>query len=181
MGIKSLTIYCSSSEKLSKDYFDLSEKIGIFLAKKSIRIIYGGGKKGLMGRVSKSSTIIGGEVIGIIPKFLVDKENANYEITETIVVNSMIDRKKKLFDMGDAYLILPGGSGTIEEAAEIISWKILGIHKKDIIIFNYNNFWDPLIKMYENIKIKKFGNKNLQNICIHIKSFQEFIEYFPNE
>jgi hypothetical protein len=82
--------------------------------------------------------------------------------------------------MGDAYLILPGGSGTIEEATEVISWKILGIHNKQIIVFNFNNFWDPLIKMYEKAKIKKFGNKNLQNICIHIKTIEEFIKYFQN-
>ncbi len=90
-------------------------------------------------------------------------------------------RKEKLFNMGDAYLILPGGSGTIEEATEIISWKILGIHNKDIIIFNFKNFWNPLIEMYEKAKINNFGNKNLQNICIHVKTIEEFIEYFPNE
>ena len=82
--------------------------------------------------------------------------------------------------MGDAYLILPGGSGTIEEATEVISWKILGIHNKKIFIFNYKNFWNPLIKMYDNAKTKKFGNKNLQNICIHIKTIKELNKYFPN-
>ena len=88
-------------------------------------------------------------------------------------------RKNKLFDMGDAYLILPGGSGTIEEFTEIISWKILGIHNKNIIIFNYKNYWNPLIKMYEKAKIKNFGNNNLQNTCILVRTFQEFIENFP--
>ena len=180
MPIKSLTIYCSSSNKLTQDYYNLAQNIGNFLAKKSIKIIYGGGKAGLMGRVSKSSVILGGEVIGIIPKHLVTKEKINYKTTKTIIVDSMSIRKQKLFDMGDAYLILPGGSGTIEEATEVISWKILGIHKKEIIIFNFNNFWDPLIKMYEEVKIKKFGNKNLQNICIHIRTIEEFTKYFSN-
>ena len=93
----------------------------------------------------------------------------------------MTDRKKKLYELGDAFLILPGGSGTIEEATEIISWKILGLHNKKIIIFNYKRYWDPLINMYENAKVKKFGNKNLQNICIHVKNMKEFIKIFPNE
>ena len=79
----------------------------------------------------------GGEVIGIIPKFLMKKEKINYQITETIIVKNMSERKKKLFNLGDAFLILPGGSGTIEEATEIISWKILGIHKKRYNNFNY--------------------------------------------
>ena len=81
MTIKSLTIYCSSSDKLTKDYYDLAEKIGLFLASKSIKIIYGGAKIGIMGEIAKSSTIIGGEVIGIIPKFLATKEKINYSIT----------------------------------------------------------------------------------------------------
>ena len=180
MSIKSLTIYCSSSEELTQDYYDLAEKIGNFLAKKSIQIIYGGGKAGLMGKIANSSTNMGGEVIGIIPRILATKEKINYETTETIIVENMSIRKNKLFDMGDAYLILPGGSGTIEEATEVISWKILGIHNKQIIIFNFNNFWNPLIKMYEKAKVKNFGNKNLQNICIHIKTIEEFIQYFQN-
>lgn len=180
MSIKSLTIYCSSSDKLSKDYYNLADKIGAFLAKKSIRIIYGGGKTGLMGKISKSSTKIGGKVIGIIPKNLVKKEKISYEITETIIVDNMSIRKNILFYMGDAYLILPGGSGTIEEATEVISWKLLGIHNKDIIIFNYKNFWNPLIQMYNKAKNKNFGNKNLQNICTHIRTFEEFKKYFSN-
>ena len=180
MSIKSLTIYCSSSEALTQNYYDLAEKIGNFLAKKSIQIIYGGGNAGLMGKIANSSTNMGGKVIGIIPSILATKERINYETTETIIVENMSIRKNKLFDMGDAYLILPGGSGTIEEATEVISWKILGIHNKQIIIFNFNNFWNPLLKMYEKIKVEKFGNKNLQNICIHVKTIGEFIKYFQN-
>ena len=179
MDIKSLTIYCSSSSKLSKEFYKISDDIGYFLAKKSIKIIYGGAKLGMMGRVSRASFINGGKVIGIIPKFLSDKEKISFDTTKTIIVKNMSMRKKKLFDMGDAYLILPGGSGTIEEATEVISWKIIGLHNKEIIIFNHNNFWKPLLDMYENIKNNNFGNKNLQNICKHVSNFQEFKKIFP--
>jgi uncharacterized protein (TIGR00730 family) len=179
MTIKSLTIYCSSSNELSRDLYILCDKIGIFLANKSIRIIYGGGKTGLMGRVAKSSLETGGKVIGIIPEFLTNEENINYEITKTIVVDSMSERKKLLFDMSDAFLILPGGPGTIEEATEVISWKILDIHNKDIILFNYKKHWDSLISLYDEAKEKNFGKKNLQNICKHVSTFEEFIKIFP--
>ena len=178
MSIKSLTIYCSSSDKLKQNYYELADQIGAFLAKKQISIIYGGGKKGIMGKISNSAMDAGGEVIGVIPKILAKKEKINNKTTRTIIVENMTTRKKILFNMGDAYLILPGGSGTIEEATEVISWKILGLHNKKIIIFNLNNFWDPLIEMYKKAKIEKFGNKNLQNICIHIKTIEQFTNHF---
>ena len=179
MTIKSLTIYCSSSKNLPIEYYNIGENIGSHLANKSINIIYGGGSNGIMGSVSNSSFKNGGKVIGIIPKFLINKENINNNITKTIIVNDMYERKKKLFEKGDAFLILPGGSGTIEEATEIISSKLLGLHKKEIIIYNYKGFWNPLIRMYEIAKIKKFGKKNLQSICKHVNTFEQFIKLFP--
>lgn len=178
MEIKSLTIYCAHSNNLEKKYYDLSVQIGEFLGKNNIKIIYGGGSIGMMGHLSKSAISIGGTVIGIIPEFLDKKEIINNNITETIIVKDMSERKQKLFELGDAILVLPGGSGTIEEATEIISWKFLGIHKKKIILFNYNNFWGPLIDMYDQTKQKKFGNKNLQSICDYVSSFKEFVKLF---
>ena len=179
MLIKSLTIYCSSSDKLSSNFYKLGEELGIFLAKKSIKIIFGGGKVGLMGKVSNSAFNHGGDVIGIIPEFLATKEKKSDQTTKTLVVKNMIDRKKKLFELGDAYLILPGGSGTIEEATEVISWKFLGLHNKEIIIFNYLGYWDDLLKTYQNAKDNNFGNKNLQNICQHVRTLKEFFKLFP--
>ncbi len=178
MDIKSLTIYCSSSNLLDNKYYKLAKEIGIFLSIKKITIIYGGGKVGLMGEISKSAINSGGKVIGVIPKFLNSKEIINYNISETIIVNDMSQRKKKMFQLGDAFLILPGGSGTIEEATEIISWKLLDIHNKKIIIFNYNNFWNSLIKMYDKVKKEDFAKTNLQDICINIKSLKEFKKLF---
>jgi len=180
MKIKSLTIYCSSSENLNKKYYDLAENIGLFLATKSIKIIFGGGKTGLMGKVSKSAFVNGAEVIGIIPEFLTTKEKVSHETTKTIVVKNMTERKKKLFEYADSFLILPGGSGTIEEASEIISWKFLGLHNKNIIIFNYKGYWDNFIKLYDEAKEKNFGNKNLQSICHHVNTLDQFVNLFKN-
>ena len=179
MTIKSLTIYCSSSNNLTSDYYDLAEKIGKFLSRKSIQIIYGGGSVGLMGKVASSAYNTGGHVIGIIPTFLVSQEKISRETYKTIIVKNMSERKKKLFEMGDAFLILPGGSGTIEEATEVISWKFLGLHNKEIIIFNFKDFWNPLIKIYMKKNNKKFGNKNLQNKTNHINTLKEFKKLFP--
>ena len=178
MSIKSLTIYCSSSNLITNDFFNLGEEIGEYLAKKSIKIVYGGGKTGIMGKISSSCHISGGNVVGIVPKNLATNEIINNQV-KIIMVEDMSERKKELLRMGDAILILPGGSGTIEEATEVISWKILGIHNKSIILFNYKNYWDPLIKLYQDAKIKNFGNKNLQSVCKHVNTFQEFSEIFP--
>ena len=178
MDIKSLTIYCSSSNLLEKKYYKLAREIGVFLSNKKITIVYGGGKVGMMGEISRTAINSGGKVIGIIPKFLNSKEIIDYDISKTIIVKNMSERKQKMFQLGDAFLILPGGSGTIEEATEIISWKLLEIHKKNIIIFNYDNFWNSLIKMYDYAKKEKFGNKNLQNICVHVNTLEEFKKLF---
>ena len=145
-----------------------------YLSGKKISIIYGGGKVGMMGKLSNAAIKNSGEVIGIIPKFLSSKEIIDLNITKSIIVDTMSERKKKLFDLGDGFLILPGGSGTIEEATEVISWSILGIHKKPIIIFNFENYWDPMIQMYDNSLKNKFGDKNLQSICKTVKTFEEF-------
>ena len=174
MKIKSLTIYCSSSEKLDQKFYDLTECIGFFLAQNQITIVYGGGNIGLMGKVSNAALKKGANVIGIIPEFLKKGENLNLDISKTIIVKTMAQRKKILFEKGDAFLILPGGSGTIEEATEVISWKILGIHKKPIIIFNFENYWNSMIEMYTNAKKNKFGHKNLQSVCKIVKTFEEF-------
>ncbi len=174
MDIKSLTIYCSSSNLLKQKYYNLAYKIGEFLGKKQISIIYGGGKVGMMWKISESAMNRGSKVIGIIPKFLNSKEIIDFNISETIIVKNMSERKKKLFELGDAFLILPGGSGTIEEATEVISWLILELHNKPIIIFNFENYWNSMIQMYDNAVNNKFGNNNLQSICKIIKNFEEF-------
>ena len=174
MNIKSLTIYCSSSEKLDKKLYDLSEEIGEFLAQNQIIIIYGGGNIGLMGKLSNAAIKKGGDIVGVIPEFLKKGENLNLNISKTIIVKTMAQRKKILFEKGDAYLILPGGSGTIEEATEIISWKILGLHNKPIIIFNFENYWNTMIEMYNNATKNKFGDKNLQSIYKIVETFEEF-------
>jgi len=178
MKIKSLTIYCSSSNNLEQEYYNLAKEVGFFLGEKKITIIYGGGNVGLMGQVSNIAKKNGSQVIGIIPEFLKKNENINHNTSKTIVVQNMSERKKLLFEKGEAFLILPGGSGTLEEATEIISWKILGLHNKPIIIFNYNNFWESLYEIYANMKKYNFGEKNLQSISINIKTILEFKNLF---
>ena len=163
MKIKSLTIYCSASQKLDKKFYKLAEETAKIISNYPIKVIYGGGNVGLMGIIAKTLTNLKCEVIGIIPKFLIKKEKVSFNITQLKIVRSMSKRKEYLFKLGDAFLILPGGTGTLEEVIEVLSWKILKLHNKPIIFLNFDNYWSPLIKQFEKIIENKFGNKNLQN------------------
>ena len=163
MKIKSLTIYCSSSQKIEKKFYKMAVEIAEIISKYKIKVIYGGGNLGLMGEIARSLIKLKTEVIGIIPKFLIKDEEANIKITNLIIVPNMSKRKENLFKLGDAFLILPGGTGTLEEVIEVLSWKILKLHNKPIIFLNFDNYWSPLLKQFEMIIENKFGNKNLQN------------------
>jgi len=173
MKIKSLTIYCSASQKIDKKFFKLARETAEIISNYKIRVVYGGGNVGLMGEIANTLVDLNKEIIGIIPKFLVKKEKLNFKIKKLKVVNDMTKRKEQLFKLGDAFLVLPGGTGTLEEVIEVLSWKMLKLHNKPIIILNFENYWSPLLKQFENIIKIKFGNKNLQNQYQVIKKPKE--------
>ena len=152
----------------------MAKEIAEIISKYKIKVIYGGGNRGLMGEIARTLTILKREVIGIMPKFLIKKEEANIKITHLKIVSNMSKRKENLFKLGDAFLILPGGTGTLEELIEVLSWKNLKLHNKPIIFFNFDNYWSPLIKQFDKIIKNKFGNKNLQNKFQVIKNSKEF-------
>ena len=183
MNIKSLTIYCSSSNNLDEEYYRCTREISEILSNHGISVVYGGGQVGLMGELAKTSIKLGNKVIGIIPEFLIDKEKALIDNIDLKIVKNMEERKKILFELGDAFLILPGGTGTMEELIEVISSKKLELHNKPIIFYNLNNFWGPLFNQFEKITSNNFGNKNLQNLYEVIdKTYQlnEIIDSWKN-
>ena len=173
MKIKSLTIYCSASQKIDKKFFKLAMETAEIISNYKIRVVYGGGNVGLMGEIANTLVSLDKNIVGIIPKFLINKEKLNLKLKNLRVVNNMTTRKEQLFKLGDAFLILPGGTGTLEEAAEVLSWKILKLHNKPIIFLNFENYWSPLIKQFEKMIKNKFGNKNLQNQYQVIKKPKE--------
>ena len=116
-----------------------------------------------MGVVAKTAKKYKNRVTGVIPNFLSEREIIFENIDELKIVDNMSERKKLLFELGDAYLALPGGTGTLEEIVEVVSWKIMGIHNKPIIFFNKNNFWNNLFQQFKFFEDEKFSNKNLQN------------------
>ena len=163
MTIKSITVYCSSSDLLSNKYYKESKEIIKLISSYKINIVYGGAKVGIMGVVAKTAKECENKVIGVIPNFLSKKEIIYENIDVLKIVDNMSERKRLLFELGDAYLALPGGTGTLEEIIEVVSWKVMGIHNKPIIFFNINNFWNNLFKQFKFFEDEKFSNKNLQN------------------
>ena len=159
--MKSIAVYCSSSNKINDEYKDEARKIGSLLAQKKIKIIYGGGNMGLMGILSNSALDSGGDVYGVITNHLLDIEKRNESLNNFKIVDSMHDRKMEMYNNADAFLIFPGGIGTLEEFFEVYSWKQLHLHNKPIFIYNYKNFWDDLIQLIRNLIKNNFADENM--------------------
>jgi hypothetical protein len=160
--ISSVTVYCSSNNRAPREYFIAAASLGRALAQLHISLVYGGGRVGLMGCIADAVMENGGTVKGIIPRFLEEREAAHYGLSELHVVETMHERKMKLAEWGDAYLVLPGGFGTLDELIEVITWKHLGHHNKPIILLNLNGFWNPLLLFFnriaeENMIIDQYG------------------------
>ncbi len=149
--ISTVTVYCSSSNLAPQNYFTAASDLGREFAQRGIGLVFGGGRVGLMGCIADAVMENGGTVKGIIPRFLEEREVAHYGLTELHVVETMHERKMKLAEWGDAYLVLPGGFGTLDELIEVITWKHLGHHHKPIILLNLNGFWNPLLLFFDRI------------------------------
>lgn len=126
-------------------YSEAARKLGLLFAQSSIRLIYGGGRIGLMGAVADAVMEGGGLVTGVIPSFLMEKEVGHHGITDLEVVKSMHQRKQRMADLSDAFVALPGGWGTLEELSEILTWRQLGLITQPVILLNTCHFFDPLI------------------------------------
>lgn len=148
--MKSLCVYCGSRAGNDPDFLGAAQYIGREAAKHDWRIVYGGGKLGLMGATAGAARDAGGKVFGIIPDFLVDLEGV-LEGVDHVVVKTMHERKIRMFDDADAVLTLPGGIGTLEELIEVLSWARLALHRKPIIVLNINGFWRPLEALLRHI------------------------------
>ncbi|MFR2069033.1 MAG: TIGR00730 family Rossman fold protein [Bacteroides nordii] len=145
--INSVCVYSASSTKIDEVYFNAARQLGQLLAKRRIRLINGAGSLGLMRSLADAVLENGGEVTGVIPKFMVEQGWHHTGLTKLVEVESMHERKQLMADLSDAVIALPGGCGTLEELLEIITWKQLGLYLNPIVILNTNGFFDPLLDM----------------------------------
>lgn len=157
--VKRLCVYCGSASGAAPVYRQTATRLGLLLAKSGIGLIYGGGSIGLMGTLADAVLDAGGEVTGVIPGHLHEREIGHRGVTRLVVVGSMHERKQKMFELADAFAILPGGLGTIEETMEIITWRQLGLHDKPILLIDAANYWAPLVALFDHVIAQGFARK----------------------
>ena len=157
--IRSVCVYCGSSPGRDEIYAKAGHLLGRSLAKSGLRLVYGGGTKGIMGAVAEGALRAGGKVTGIIPRFLINKEateTALDRLDELLITDNMHERKHKMFEKSDAFVALPGGIGTVEEIVEVMTWAQLGHHRKPIVFGNVGGFWDPMLALLDHMTAEGF-------------------------
>jgi uncharacterized protein (TIGR00730 family) len=142
--VNSVCVYCGSSAGSDPIYLETAKDLARTFAARGLRIVYGGAHVGLMGAVADAALAAGGEVVGVIPQLLVDREVAHTSLTELHVVTSMHERKALMAELSDAFVALPGGIGTLEELIEVYTWSFLGIHDKPLAVLNTAGYYDGL-------------------------------------
>ncbi|QNE32365.1 TIGR00730 family Rossman fold protein [Sphingomonas sp. NBWT7] len=149
--MKRLAVYCGSATPRDPVYMELAHTVGRTLAERGIGLVYGGGRLGLMGAIADSALAAGGEVIGVIPQALVDAEVAHRGLTELHVVEGMHDRKRRFTDLADGFVTIPGGTGTMDELWEALSWAQLGYHADPVGLLNTAGYYDHLVAFWEKM------------------------------
>ncbi|MET0669501.1 MAG: TIGR00730 family Rossman fold protein [Xanthobacteraceae bacterium] len=153
--IKKICVYCGSGPGSDPAFVVAARALGKIMGKNGIGLVFGGGAVGLMGEIANSVLDHGGEAVGIIPRFLVNREHAMRR-GEVVVTHDMHERKQLMFEHADAFVALPGGVGTLEEVVEQMTWAQLGRHKKPILLANIKGFWNPLCKLLDHMETLQF-------------------------
>ncbi len=174
--MKSIVVFCGSGDGYNEIYRETAYALGKTLAERNIRVIYGGGKVGLMGALADGVLAHGGEITGVIPYFLKTKEVAHNELTEMITVETMHERKLKMHELSDGIITMPGGWGTMEELFEMLSWGLLGLHQKPMGLLNVNGYYDALKAMFDYMVQEGFLNENLNATLLVSGSIEELLD-----
>ena len=161
--IKRLCVYCGSSPGVDPSYRTAAAQLGTLLAQSSVELIYGGGRVGLMGVLADAALAAGGRVTGVIPRHLHDREVAHPGVSDMVVVGSMHERKQRMFELADAFAVLPGGLGTLDETIEILTWRQLGLHDRPVIIADIAAYWAPLLGLIEHVIADGFAYAPLRD------------------
>lgn len=149
--LRRVAVYCGSGDGARPEYVATARALGTLLAHRGISVVYGGGRTGLMGALADAAMAAGGEVIGVMPHGLVEREVAHHGITALQVVDSMHERKAMIADMADAFVAMPGGIGTLEEFFETWTWATLGVHRKPVGLLDSAGFWSPLVALLDHL------------------------------
>jgi uncharacterized protein (TIGR00730 family) len=154
--VRNICVYCGAAQGADPLYEAAARKFGQTLAQNGVGLVYGGGATGLMSAIASSVLANGGQVVGVIPDFLVNREGIQPEIQECVIVGDMHERKRQMFERADAFVALPGGIGTLEELAEQLTWVQLERHTKPVVIADIGGFWQPLLQLFAHMRERRF-------------------------
>ncbi|HLJ20813.1 MAG TPA: TIGR00730 family Rossman fold protein [Stellaceae bacterium] len=174
-GVQRVCVYCGSSGRVAEAFRESARRTGRLLAEAGMELVYGGGHVGLMGLTADAALAAGGHVVGIIPDFLHDRELAHTKLSELIVVPSMHERKQRMFERADAFAILPGGLGTLDETFECMTWKQLGLHDKPIVVVDVDGYWKPLMALIDHAIGAGFAPVKLRKMVDVVPSAEALI------
>ena len=174
--MKSICVFCGSSTGNNSKYVANARQLGELIAQKKMKLVYGGGNVGLMGEIANSVLDNNGEVIGVIPQFLVEKELVHDNLTELKVVASMHERKAIMAELADGFVALPGGFGTLEETVEVLTWTQLGLHRKPIGLLNVEKYFDFLYEFFKHMVAEKFLHTEYKDMILIKENAKEMID-----
>lgn len=181
-SITSLCVYCGSSPGAKPVYRDTAWALGKLLAQRGIRLVYGGGHVGIMGAVADGALSAGGEVTGVIPRMLVDRELGHRGVQELRIVRDMHERKYTMAGLADAFIALPGGWGTLEELTEMVTWNQLGIQHKPVALLNVEGYFDPFLAFAEHMIDEGFvrpEQRGLLRVATRVDEVIDLLTYVP--
>ena len=181
--LRALCVYCGASGRGDPRHIDAATALGRLAAKRGIGIVFGGGHVGLMGAVADGALAANGRVTGIIPEILAAREVQHPDVTEMVVVDSMHVRKQRMFELSDAFCILPGGLGTLDETFEILTWRQLKLHDKPVILLNLDGYWDPLVRLLDHLVTANYASPRharLWQVVTNIDDVFEAIDAAPS-
>ena len=168
-----VAVYCGSSDGGAPRHGEAAERVGAGLGRRGWRLVYGGGSVGLMGRVARSTQAAGGAVLGVIPRSMTGTEVAYDAAEELVVVETMRERKQRMDDAADAFMVLPGGFGTLEEVAEAVTHRFLNFHAKPVVIVDADGFWAPLRTLFEHFESAGFAGSGYRDAYRFVADAEE--------
>lgn len=174
-GLRSVCVYCGSSNDGAPDHREGARKLGNLIATAGLAVVYGGGRVGLMGAVADGAIDAGGQVVGIIPEHLMRAEVGHGRVSELHVVASMHIRKQMMFERSDAFVVLPGGPGTLDEMFEILTWRQLGLHDKPLVLVNLAGYWNGLLELIDSIIRQRYARPSFRNFITVVESIDDVL------
>lgn len=174
-SFRSICVLCGSGEGNAPAYRAAAVAMGREMAARKIRLIFGAGSIGLMGAIADAVIEAGGEAIGVIPEFLIRYEVGHKRLSRLVVTDSMHERKRRMFEMADAFVVLPGGLGTLDETFEIVTWKQLRLHAAPIVILDVDGYWTPLRALIDSVIAARFAHPKVADLVTFVSSPEEVL------